>query len=166
MDANKKKLVVQAREGELRTFGSTASPFANEIGVIMQNIVSQRLTGWSEAKEHDRVLVYNCLLVSKFSNKVVYIMFNTIITYNVFFFFLLYVQEKFDVDLKDQQWLEIVERHCRERYKEHRSACHKRYKELKLERKDPLQFPPKSVKLQEDWEWMCGHFESEKFQVF
>ena len=102
----------------------------------MQNIILWLLIGWSEAKEHDRVLVYNRLLVSKFCNKVVYIMFNTIITYTAFFLF--YVQEKFDVDLKDHQWLKIVERHCRERYKEHKCAFHKRYKELKLEGKDPL----------------------------
>lgn len=65
MDATKQKLVVQAREGELRTFGATSSPFANEIGIIMRNVVSQRLIGWGDAKEHDRALAYNRLLVSK-----------------------------------------------------------------------------------------------------
>ena len=84
MDASKKKLVVQAREGELRTFGSTSSPFANEIGIIMRNVVSQRLTGWSEADERERDVAYKRLLVSTFCNKCVYILFNTIINYNLF----------------------------------------------------------------------------------
>ena len=75
------------------------------------------------------------------------------------------MQEKFDVDLNDRQWFEIVERHCHERYKEHRSSCHKKYKQLKLEGKDPLLGWPETVKSQEDWEWMCTHFESKKFQV-
>lgn len=79
---------------------------------------------------------------------------------------MLYVQEKFDVDLKDPHWIEIVERHCRERYKEHRSTCHKKYKALLVEGKDPIQNRPETVKSQEDWEWMCAHFESEKFLVF
>jgi hypothetical protein len=68
MDASKKKLVVQAREGDMRTFGETSLLFANEIGIIMRNVVSQRLTGWSVASPHDRELAYNRLLVSKFCN--------------------------------------------------------------------------------------------------
>ncbi|CAA3006134.1 Hypothetical predicted protein [Olea europaea subsp. europaea] len=62
MDVSKKKLVVQAREGDMHTFGETSSPFANEIGIIMRNVVSQRLTGWSQATPHDRELAYNRLL--------------------------------------------------------------------------------------------------------
>lgn len=79
--------------------------------------------------------------------------------------YFLYVQEKFDVDLNDHQMVEIVERYCRERYKEHRSACNKNYKQLKLDGKDPLQCKPSTIKSQEDWEWMCAHFESDKFLV-
>ncbi|XP_022862642.1 uncharacterized protein LOC111382828 isoform X3 [Olea europaea var. sylvestris] len=74
----------------------------------------------------------------------------------------MHISGKFDVDLNDQQMVEIVERHCCERYKEHRSACNKKYKQLKLDEKDPLQCRPSTVKSQEDWEWMCAHFESDK----
>ncbi|CAA2956392.1 Hypothetical predicted protein [Olea europaea subsp. europaea] len=56
MDASKIKLVVQAREGHMCTFGETSSPFANESGIIMRNVVSQCLTGWSQATPHDREL--------------------------------------------------------------------------------------------------------------
>ncbi|CAA3015412.1 Hypothetical predicted protein [Olea europaea subsp. europaea] len=63
MDARKKKLVVQARERDMRTFGETSSPFANEIGIIMRNVVSRCLTGWSQTTPHDRELAYNRLLV-------------------------------------------------------------------------------------------------------
>lgn len=135
MDRCKQKLIVQAKEGDMRTFGVNSSLFANEIGIIMQNVVSQRLTGWSAATPHDKELAHRRL------------------------------QEKFDVDLNDGQMFEIVERHCRERYKEHRSTCHKKYKELKLEGKDPIQHKPSIVKTQDDWEWNCAHFESEGFLV-
>ncbi|CAA3019476.1 Hypothetical predicted protein [Olea europaea subsp. europaea] len=62
MDASKKKLVVQAKEGDIRIFGETSSPFANEIGIIIRNVVSQHLTTWSQATPHGRELAYNCLL--------------------------------------------------------------------------------------------------------
>ena len=80
------KKKIGCRERELRTFGSTSSPFANEIGIIMRNVVSQCLTGWSEADERERDAAYKRLLVSTFCNKCVYILFNTVINYNFFFF--------------------------------------------------------------------------------
>lgn len=58
MDTNKQTLIVQASEGDMRTFGATFSPFANEIGIIEGNVVSQRLTGWSTATPHDKELTY------------------------------------------------------------------------------------------------------------
>ena len=80
------KKKIGCRERELRTFGSTSSPFANEIGIIMRNVVSQRLTGWSQADERERDATYKGLLVSTFCNKCVYILFNIVINYNFFFF--------------------------------------------------------------------------------
>lgn len=35
-------------------------------------------------------------------------------------------------------------------YKEHRGTCNKKYKELKIEGKDPIHYKPSSVKSQDD----------------
>ena len=48
----------------MRFHDDSASSFANEIGIIMWNWVSQRLEGWSQASDDDQKIAYDGIIVS------------------------------------------------------------------------------------------------------
>ena len=48
-----RKISVYLKDYDMRFCGDSASSFANEIGIIMRNQVSQRLEGWSQASDDD-----------------------------------------------------------------------------------------------------------------
>nr|XP_048326621.1 uncharacterized protein LOC125421493 [Ziziphus jujuba var. spinosa]XP_048336063.1 uncharacterized protein LOC125424001 [Ziziphus jujuba var. spinosa] len=133
--ASNTKLRVQVSDGDMHAYGDHCSPFANQIGIAVRNFVSPRLKGWKYASDDERKIVYK------------------------------HIADRFDIDLNDPQWIEIVERHCRDRYKNNRSYCNNHFKLCKMQGKDPLQFRPKRLRCQEDWEWLCAHFESPEFLV-
>ena len=84
------------------------------------------------------------------------------------YFLKFFLQDVFEMDFKKDPYLETICNHyCSEHYKDYRNNCHREYKNIIKEGKNPLENRPvKLVLRDEDWQWMCNKcFSNEEWKV-
>ncbi|KAF4392720.1 hypothetical protein G4B88_029459 [Cannabis sativa] len=130
-------LTITYNKGELRVYGDNASDFTTNVGVNVRHHAPLQYSGWSKVPPAEKKAVYAR------------------------------IQDVFKLDFAKDPYLEVIcDEYCKNAYSNHRHNCHRHYKKMIAERKNPLEHRPRVLVIKEaDWKWMCtACFSSEEWK--
>ncbi|KAF4391503.1 hypothetical protein F8388_008907 [Cannabis sativa] len=130
-------LTITYNKGELRVYGDNASDFTTNVGVNVRHHAPLQYSGWSKVPPAEKKAVYAR------------------------------IQDVFKLDFAKDPYLEVIcDEYCKNAYSNHRHNCHRHYKKMIEEGKNPLEHRPTGLVIKEaDWKWMCtACFSSEEWK--
>ncbi|KAF4360237.1 hypothetical protein G4B88_003571 [Cannabis sativa] len=143
-------LTITYNKGELRVYGDNASDFTTNVGVNVRHHAPLQYSGWSkvppaEKKKKLYIMGPPKRLDQDKTDK----------------------NDVFKLDFAKDPYLEVIcDEYCKNAYSNHRHNCHRHYKKMIEEGKDPLEHRPTGLVIKEaDWKWMCtACFSSEEWK--